>query len=87
MATVSNHTFAPGDLVDWGEMTVEIAFNPATEPPIGEAAEAIVISFADSDTTTWTFNGFMTAFSPSTPLEDRATASCTIKITGGITLG
>jgi len=84
MGTSAAHTFVPGDLTDWGEMTVELAFDPSVTPPIASAAESIVINFPDSDTSTWTFTGFMTGFSPSTPLEERATASCTIKVTGAV---
>lgn len=84
MGTSSNHTFTPGDLVDRGEMSVEIAFDPETEPPVDDAPSECVITFPDSGATTWTFTGFMTGFSPSTPLEDRMTATCRIKVSGGI---
>jgi len=86
MGTSDAHTFTHGDLVDWGEMTVEIAFDPSVEPPIDAVAESIVITFPDSSTSTWTFMGFMTGFSPSTPLEDRMTASCKIKVSGKPTI-
>jgi len=87
MLTVNDHTFKPAKLVDRGELKVDIAFNPATEPPIDEAPETIVITFPDSSNTTWTFTGFMMAYEPKDPLEDRATASVTIKVTGGVTIG
>lgn len=79
-------TFEPAKLVDWGEMTVEIAFDPSATPPIGSAAESIVITFPDAGTTTWTFNGYMTSYEPSVPMDDQATASCTIKVSGGVTV-
>jgi len=86
MGTTSAHTFTPGDLVDWGELTVELAFDPSATPPIASSSESVVINFPDSDTSTWTMTGFMTAFSPSTPFEERATASATIKITGAVVI-
>jgi len=88
MGTTNNaHTFTPADLVDWGELSVEMAFAPATTPPIASAAEVIVITFPDSGASTWTFTGFMTGFEPSAPLEDRMTASATIKVTGAVAVG
>jgi hypothetical protein len=86
MGTSAAHTFMPADLVDWGELTVEMAFDPSTTPPITSAAEAIVITFADSAASTWSFSGYMTSFEPSAPLEDRMTASATIKVTGAVTV-
>lgn len=84
--TTGAMTFEPASLVDWGEMTVEIAFDPADTPPIGSAAETIVITFPDTGATTWTFSGFMTGFEPSVPQDGRATASCTIKVSGAVTI-
>lgn len=84
--TTEAMSFEPAKLVDWGEMTVEIAFDPETTPPIGSAAEIIVITFPDTGATTWTFSGFMTSFEPSVPMDDQATASCTIKVSGKVTV-
>jgi hypothetical protein len=85
MGTTVAHTFLPGDLVDWGELVVEMAFIASTAIPIDNAAEAIVISFPDSASSTWTFNGFMTGFEASVPLEERMTATATVKVTGDVT--
>ena len=68
------------------EMTVEMAFIPKTTPPIGSDPETITITFSDSAASQWAFTGFMTGFEPSVPLEERATASATIRITGGVTI-
>ena len=87
MGTTNAHTFTPADLVDWGELTVEMAFAPGTTPPITSVAEEIVITFPDSGASTWTFSGFMTGFEPSAPLEDRMTASATIKVSGAVAVG
>lgn len=84
MGTTAAHTFLPTDLVDWGELVVEMAFAPGTTPPITSVSEQIVITFPDSAASTWTFNGFMTGFEPAVPLEDRMTATATIKITGAV---
>lgn len=84
MGTTAAHTFTPADLVDWGEMTVEMGFLPSTAPPMTGVAESITITFPNSGAAVWTFTGFMTGFEPSAPLEDRMTASATIKVTGAV---
>ena len=84
MGTTNAHTFTPADLVDWGELVVEMAFAPGTTPPITSAAEEITITFPDSGSSTWVFDGFLTGFTPKGPLEDRMTATATIKVTGEV---
>jgi len=84
MGTTTAHTFVPGDLVDWGELTVEIALFPGTTIPITSAASEVVVTFSDSGSSTWTFNAFMTGFESSIPLEERATGTSTCKVTGAV---
>jgi hypothetical protein len=43
------------------------------------------IVFTDSGSTTWQMSGFVTSFGLGAPVEGILTASCTIKLTGGIT--
>ncbi len=42
--------------------------------------------FPDSGSTTWTFAAFVTGFEPQAPVEDKLTASLTLKISGAPTL-
>lgn len=86
MGTTTAHAFTPGDLIDWGELSISIQFDPATDPPMGSAAETVTITFPDSGASTWAFNGFMTGFNVKGPLEDKMTADCTIKISGDVTV-
>jgi len=86
MTTTNAHAFDPGDLVDWGEMGVDLAFDPSEEPPIEDAKETVTITFPNSAASTWAFTGFMTGFEPSVPLEDRMTASATVKVDGKVTV-
>jgi hypothetical protein len=87
MGTTSDHTFMPTDLVDNGEVTVEIAFVATLTPPIltNAAAETITIAYAGSGTT-WSFSAFQTGFEITAPLEDKMTATLTLKVTGGVTV-
>ena len=84
MATTNgNKTFIPSDLIDNGTLSVEIAYVPATAPPISSAAETGTVTMPGGSTAA--FSGFMVAFAPSFPIDDRMTASCDVKVTGEIT--
>ena len=87
MGSTNAHTFLPTKLYDGGEVGLEIAFDPQFSTMLTNTAEvAVVITFPDSASTTWTFNGFITGYEPADPLEDRMTATLTIKVTGEITI-
>ena len=87
-ATTSARTFSPGDLVDWGELEVELNFVPGTTiaTAIASAAETVTVTFPDTGTATWACSGFMTGFEIQAPVEDRLTATATIKFTGAPTI-
>jgi hypothetical protein len=86
MGTTVAHTFLHTDLYDPGELTVELHFNPATAPPwlVADGEEAVTVTFPDA--TTWAANGFLTGFEYGDPLEEKMTATATIKFTGAITI-
>jgi len=84
MGTTGAHDFLPGKLIDNGELRVQIGFAPGTEPPMDSDPETVVMTFTDSATSTWTFNGFLTGYAPENPLEDKAVATVTVKVTGAI---
>lgn len=86
MGTTDARTFTPGDWIDAGEITVEMAFVPGTEPPWDSAAETVTVSFPAASSTTWAASGFMTGFQVSSTPEERMTASATIKLSGDITI-
>lgn len=77
-------TFIPSDLIDYGELSVELNFDEGQTPPIDSAPESVVINFPSG--TTWTFTGFLTSYSAEAPIDDRMTATATIKATGKITI-
>jgi len=87
MGTPANyHTFLEGKLVDAGELTVEMGFDPDATPPIVNVPETVTITFPDSGSTTWVFQGFLTSFEVADPLEDKMTATATIKATGPLVI-
>ena len=84
-----NRTFIPGDLVDPGTLTMNIHFNPQTNPPIGAVAETITVTYplvaGDSTPATWACSGFVSAFSLTDPMDDKMTAVLTVKFSGKVT--
>lgn len=84
-----NRTFVPGDLSDPGELTMQIHFNPGTLPPIDQPAEVITITWPltknQTVAATWASEGFITDYNPDDPLEDKMTASITVKFSGNVT--
>lgn len=90
-ATTGGRTFRPGDLYDGGEITLEVAFDPDLTPPMlaQEQPETITVTWplpsGKSTAASWSFSAFLTNYEPKAPLEDRMTASLTLKITGSIT--
>lgn len=88
--TTGGMTFAPGTLYDPGEATVRYAFDPEIDPTtaLAAASETVTITFADSaPASTMAATGAMSGMTISVPLEDRVTASATIKFSGTITHG
>ena len=82
-------------LLDAGEISFDINYVPTNATHKNAAGGLIYIlaqravqafSLVFPDTTTWTFNAFVTAFEPSAPVADKLSASVTLKLTGKPTL-
>ncbi len=92
MLTTGGKTFRPGDLYDGGELSLTVAFDPSISPPMlnGEQPETITVTWpipaALSSGAIWSFSGFMTSYNPTAPIEDKMTATVTVKITGSLSL-
>lgn len=76
--------YIPGALSDTGQADVEIAFDPDATPPIDAAPETITFTYPNG--TTWARSGFMTNMGNQVPLEERMTATVTLKFTGPLTI-
>ena len=84
---IGNRTFMPNDLVDPGEITVTLHFNPDTYPIIHKAPETITVNFGPTaDAATWVFSGFLTSYNWEAPLDDKMSGQYVIKIRGPITI-
>jgi len=84
MLTVGGKTFKPTDLYDLGDLSIDVAFDPAETPPIDQPAETVTITWPDGST--WQFTAFMTGFEPTAPLEEKMTASATLKCSGDLSV-
>ena len=90
-----HRTFIAGT-IDSGEMTLEIMYDPNSdtdlEDPWDNTATAApvekpcIITFADSGTATFTFQAILVSFSASVAIDDRVTASITLRVSGPITV-
>lgn len=90
MGTTGARTYTPGTLYDPGEISIEILFDPEQDPvtPITAAAETVTVTYADAaPASTMACSGFMTNFAITGPLEDRMTATATLKLSGARTHG
>jgi hypothetical protein len=84
MGTTDWHEFLPTKLTDPGELSVDLQFDPTETPPYHGENERVTITYPDG--TTWVFDGHMSSFEPGAPLEEKMTASVTIKASGEIVI-
>lgn len=84
-------------LKDAGEVSLEISYVPTEATHKNTAGgliyllvqgtvQAFSIVWPDTGTTTWTFNGLVTQFSPSAPHDGKLSAAVSIKVSGAPTL-
>lgn len=85
---IGNRTFLVGKLVDPGELTAEMHFNPNKFIPIHSDFELIKLIFplitGDNTKARWEFQGAISTHDFSAPLDDKMVATATIKISGNI---
>jgi len=89
-ASSGGREYTPSTLYDPGELQVELLFDPESSPvtPITAVAETVTVTYADAaPASTMAASGFMTDFEIAGPLEDRMTATATLKLTGAVTHG
>lgn len=88
LGTSNDMTFIAGDLVDNGEIGLELHFDPNSDVPIDQPVEVVTITFplqgAQVTAANWAMSAFATANDVAVPLEDKMTQTVTLKVTGGI---
>lgn len=80
------HTYIPDDLVEGGEVSMEVFWDPLdTYPPISAAAETITITNNDTGAATEAFSGFVVGFEPQRQLGSLMMGTLTLKVAGAVT--
>lgn len=87
-----------GTVLRSGELTLEIVYDPVADTHDATATTGLAyavankvlrqftLTFPDTGPTDWIFDGYVTGFEPSEPVDGALAASITIKITGAPTL-
>ena len=86
MGTTVYRTFIPSRLVDGGTVEMELTFDPDVQPPIAGVSESITVTFPLVSPLTIAgkvvFTGYVNSWSWTDPLEDKLSATATIKVDG-----
>ena len=81
--------FQPTDLIDPGELGVELSFDPDDEPPISEVAENCTVTWplpaGQSNPATWVCSAYLKNYQAGAPYRGKMTATATLKFSGEIT--
>lgn len=92
--TSNGHKTFEGGLVDFGEASIVVQYDPTdTEHTLlrnraataHETAEDYRFTFADTGATVESFSAICTGFEPSTPIDNKITATVSFKASGGAT--
>jgi hypothetical protein len=79
---VGSMTFTPGALVNPGELSAEVNFEPGQFLSLKESVQSYSVTFPNG--AAFGASGFVTASDVQIPFEDRITGNVTIKLTGAI---
>lgn len=91
----------PAKLIEWGELEMDIAFDPGWTPPFGtkdntkkwygtgasgavDSIKTCVVTFPGAET--WTFSAWVSKYDPKDPVEDKMTATISLKSTGDVAI-
>jgi hypothetical protein len=82
LASTGGRDFIPGDLVDYGELSIEGAWSGILAP-IASAAETVTITIGTTGgNKTWSGVAFCTSWETSVPMDDVIGYSLTLKCSG-----
>lgn len=85
---IGGKTFIPSKFADPGEITLEVQYNPQTNPPLNGVAETITIGWplvsGDSTAASWACSGFLRSFRITDPHDGKMMATAVVKLSGNI---
>ncbi len=83
-------TSIPSCLVNPGDLTIDVHWNPFLDQLVGQPPELITLTWplssGDTTSTIYTFTGYAISQDVAVPLEDKMVSSITIAISGEITV-
>lgn len=86
--SMGNRPVVFSKLVDPGELSFELHFDPDDVPPIHEVAETITVTFPIpaglTNGATWVFSGGVVGYEPSVPMDGKMVATVRVKVSGPI---
>jgi hypothetical protein len=77
------HEFLPNDLVDAGELTIEMLFDGSVAPPIQGAVDTMTVNYAHGGS--WSCPAYLKSVSAAVPYESEMLVTCVVKCAGKIT--
>ena len=81
-------TYEPGNIVDWGTITIDFEFNTDEEMPTAGTADTIEFNVrAEGVGSTFHATAFIENYSFDVPLEDVMTGTCVFRLTEALTEG
>lgn len=92
--TAAGHKTFEGGLVDFGEATLVVNYDPTDvghalmrtrAATAHESAQQYQFTYGDTGATVETFTAICTGFEPAVPIDDKITATITFKASGGAT--
>ena len=93
MESPSNYREILPSFLNAGEVTLEVNFLPATTAQTvvttdfaARTKRNFQLVFPDTGTTTWSFSGYYTGFTPSAAVDDMLSASITITVDGAVAI-
>ena len=85
---IGGKTYIPSKFADPGEITLEVQYNPQTNPPLNGAAETITVTWplvsGDSTPASWSASGFLRSFRITDPHDGKMMATAVVKLSGNI---
>lgn len=88
LGTTGARTFMPGDLVDNGEISMNVLYDPTVAVTMITTSNCTVgypLTGAQTVPTKKTFSGYIKSYDSSVPLEDKMTGTVVVKISGVVT--
>ena len=88
MASVGYREYLTKELLDVGEMEVELNFDPTIDPTnyVGSGKTFVITFDQTTPATTWTFTGGLAKYDATIPLEDKMSVTASFTVEDGFSI-